>query len=165
MSLAQLADEHARGCQALQKVAAVLQELGIAGVAPQLVLGLYRASMCHADLTVKSWEAITSRSNASYLTTRGAELGLLVKIDDANDKRATRVSLTDKGRRLIEMVETELASRGRAMERAGRPPDSGYRPAASGRRYVPGSGCGRAGTSRSAARSSGSCGPAGARTR
>lgn len=119
MSLAQLADEHAIGQQAMQKVNAALQELGIAGVAPQLVLGLYRASRCHAGLTVKSWEAITSRSNASYLTTRGAELGLLVKSDDANDKRTTRILLTDKGRRLIEAVETELASRGRFMERAG----------------------------------------------
>lgn len=119
MSLAQIADEHALGQQAMQKVNAALQELGIAGIAPQLVLALYRASRCHAGLTVKSWEALTGGTNASYMTSRAADLGLVLKGDDDDDRRTIRLVLTDKARDLIGQIENRIASRGKPMERAG----------------------------------------------
>ena len=115
MSLASLADEHARGCHALDRVTGALRELGVIGVAPQLMLALYRASRCGGAMTVKSWEAMTGQSNASYLTTRAGELGLVDKRTSDDDGRASRVELTRQALDLIAVVGRKLDGHAQAV--------------------------------------------------
>lgn len=121
VSLAHLADDHARGCHALHRVTGALRELGVTGVVPQLMLALYRASRCGGALTVKSWEAVTGLSNASYLTDRAAELGLVEKRMSDNDRRTYVVTLTGNALALVARLEHKLEGHAQELEPPGEP--------------------------------------------